>query len=138
MLTKQTSSILIFWTHSVCQNRETFLEFNIEKDRLDTFLAAHVYGIKKRFALWNVMIFFFTIFHRQSNVEQGFNINDDIVVENLKKEPLIAQQPFYDYIHSKEVGAHDIGLTDKLRRSCLAPSSNRKQILAENRKKSLI
>ena len=37
-------------------------------------------------------------------------------------------------MHAKEVGAHDIVLTDKLQRSCLASSSKRKQILAEKKK----
>ena len=114
-------------------NQETFPAFNIEKDSLDTFLAAHVYGVQKLFALWNVMIFVFTMFHRQSNVERGLNINDDIAVENLK-ESLIAQQLIYDHMHANEVGAHDIVLTDKLQRSCLASSSKRKQILAKNKK----
>ena len=77
-------------------NCETFLAFTIEKDRLDTFLATHVYGVEKFSALWNVMIFVCTMFHRQSNVERYFNINDDIVVENLKKESLIAQRLIYE------------------------------------------
>ena len=119
-------------------NRETFLPFNIEKDRLETFLAAHVYRVEKLSALWNVMIFVFIMFHGQSNVERGFNINNDIVVENLKKELLIAQLLMYDHMHVKDVGAHDIALTDKLRRSCLASSSKRKQILAENKKEKAL
>ena len=84
------------------------------------------------------MIFVFTMFHGQSNVERGFNINNDIVVENLRKESLIAQLLMYDHMHAKDVGAHDIALTDKLRRSCLASSSKRKQILAENKKEKAL
>ena len=86
----------------------------------------------------NVMIFVFTMFHGQSNVERGFNINNDIVVENLKKELLIAQLLMYDHMHVKDVGAYEIALTDKLRRSCLASSSKRKQILAENKKEKAL
>ena len=78
------------------------------------------------------------MFHGQSNVERGFNINNDFLVENLKKESLIAQRLIYDHIHSKQVGAHDIVLTDKLRRSCLASSSKRKQILTENKKEKVL
>ena len=124
--------------YRVLPNRKTFLAFNIEKDRLDTFLAAHVYGVKKFSTLWNVMMFVFTMFYGQSNVERGFNINDDIVVENLKKESLIAQQLIYDHIHVKVVGVHDIVLTDKLRSSCLAYSSKPKQVLAENEKEKVL
>ena len=64
------------------------------------------------------MIFVFAMFLGESNVKRGFNINDDIVVENLK-ESLISQRLIYDHMHAKEVGAHDIVLTDKLWRSCL-------------------
>ena len=83
---KAKEQYLEFLDTVVLPNRETFLAFNIEKDRLDTFLPAHIYGVEKFFALWNVMIFVFTMFHGQSNVERGFNISDDSVVENLKKE----------------------------------------------------
>ena len=135
---KAKEQYLEFLYTVVLPNRETFLAFNIEKDRLDTFLAAHVYGVEKFSALWNVMMFVFTMFYGQSNVERGFNINDDIVVENLKKESLIAQQLIYDHIHVKVVGVHDIVLTDKLRSSCLAYSSKPKQVLAENEKEKVL
>ena len=75
----------------VLPNWEMFLAFNIEKERLDTFLAARVYRVEKLSALWNVMIFVFAMFQGQSSVERGFNINNDIVVENLNKESMIAQ-----------------------------------------------
>ena len=75
---------------------------------------------------------------RHSNVERGFNINGDILVENLKKESLIAHQLIYDHMHARKVGAHDIVSTDKLWGSCQASSSKRKQILAENKKEKVI
>ena len=44
---KAKEQYLEFLYTVVLPNRETFLAFNIEKDRLDTFLAAHGYGVKK-------------------------------------------------------------------------------------------
>ena len=85
---KAKEQYLEFLDTVVLSNQETFLTFNIEKDRLDTFLATHVYGVQ-------------TMFHGQSNVERGFNINNDIVVENLKKESLIAQRLFMTTCMSK-------------------------------------
>ena len=70
---KAKEQYLEFLDTVVLPNRETFLAYNIEKDRLDTFLAAHVYAFEKFCALWNVMIFVFTMFNGQSNVERGFN-----------------------------------------------------------------
>ena len=55
------------------------------------------------------------------------------IVYNLEKASLIAQRLIYDHMHAKEVGTHDIVLTDKLRRFSLASSSKRKQTLAENK-----
>ena len=57
------------------------------------------------------------------------------MIENLKKQPLISRRLIQDHMHAKEVGANDIVLTDKLRRSCLASSSKRKQILAEKKER---
>ena len=76
---KAKEQYLEFLDTVVLPNWEMCVAFNIEKDQLDTFLAAHVYGVEKFSALWNVMIFVFTMFHGQSNVEQGFNINNDTV-----------------------------------------------------------
>ena len=120
------------------RNQETFLACNIEKDRLDTFLTAHIYTVEKFSALWNVMIFAFIMFPRQSNVARGFDINDDIVIENLKTESLKAQRLIYDRIHANEISVHNIVLTERLRRSCLAPSSKGKQILAERKKQKFL
>ena len=44
---KAKEQYLEFLYTVVLPNRETFLAFNTEKDRLDTFLAAHGYGVKK-------------------------------------------------------------------------------------------
>ena len=37
------------------------------------------------------MIFVFTLFHGQSQVECGFSINNDLLVENLKAESIFAK-----------------------------------------------
>ena len=45
---------------------------------------------------------------------------------------------FYDHMHTREVGAHDIMLTEKLQMSCLASSSKRMQIHAEIKKEEVL
>ena len=74
---KAKEQYLEFLDTVVLPNRETFLAFNIEKSRLDTFFAARV---EKVSTLSNVMIFALTMFQGQSNVDRGFNISDDIVL----------------------------------------------------------
>ena len=51
---------------------------------------------------------------------------------------MIAQRFIYEHMHAKKVDPHDIVLGDKLRRSCLASSSKRKQVLAENKKEKVL
>ena len=57
------------------------------------------------------MIFLFTLSHGQSQVERGFNINDDIMVENLHNGLLIAQRIVYDHMkrNNFEPQNYDIG-----------------------------
>ena len=48
---KAKEQYLEFLDTVVLSNQETFLTFKMEKDRLDTFLATHVYGVQKFSAL---------------------------------------------------------------------------------------
>ena len=45
--------------------------------------------------MWKVIQYVFTLPHGQSHVERGFNINDDIMVVNMKAESLVAQRLVY-------------------------------------------
>ena len=72
------------------------------------------------------MIFVFTLTHGQSQVERGFNINSDIVIENLKPEALCAQRMVYDQLKSDQVGSHNIVIPNELRLSCMTASSKYK------------
>ena len=134
MLAKQKSSILNFCTQLCCQIEKRFWHSALKRTDWTPFWL--LMDMESKNFLLCGMIFVFAMFLGESNVKRGFNINDDIVVENLK-ESLISQRLIYDHMHAKEVGAHDIVLTDKLWRSCLAFSRKWKQILAENKKESI-
>ena len=94
-----------FLSTEVVLNREKFLAFDVIGERLDTFLGLYLHKNTKYASLWKVMIFAFTLTHGQSQVERGFNINSDIVVENLKPESLCAQRMVYDQLKSDQVGS---------------------------------
>ena len=133
MLTKPKSSILNFWTQ-LCYWIGSISGIQHWKGPI-----GHLFGCSCILSR-NILCFEqcddirLHYVHGQSNVDRGFNIDDDIVVDNLRKKSLIAQRFIYDHMHAKVVGAHDIVLTDKLRWFCLASSSKRKRILAKNKK----
>ena len=62
------------------------------KKELMLFLGPYLNKIDAYKHAWTVMIFVFTLSHDQSQVERGFNINDDILVENMHNNSLIAQR----------------------------------------------
>ena len=68
--------------------------------------------------MWKVFIFLFTLSHGQSQVERGFSINKEIVIENLHSSSLSAQRIVYDYLKASEKNIHDIEITNKMLTSC--------------------
>ena len=64
------------------------------------------------------MVFVFTLSHCQSQVEYGFTINDDIVVENLKAELICAQRIVYGYIKASGKGVYELTIENALVVTC--------------------
>ena len=62
----------------------------------------------QRFKNSKVMIFIFMLSHGQSQVEDGFNINDEFLVENLKAESICAQHIFYDHIKTSQKDIYEL------------------------------
>ena len=57
---------------------------------LDQFLG--IFKRNPKFKdLWKVCTLAFGLFHGQEQTEQGFNVNEDMLVENLKETSLIGQ-----------------------------------------------
>ena len=72
--------------------------------------------------------------HRQSQVERFFNINADIMVENLHDDSLIAKRIVYDHMKSKDLQPSKIKITQKICGSSITACSKCKAAL-ENKKK---
>ena len=58
--------------------------------------------------------FIFNLLHGQSQVERGFSINKEIVIENLHSSFLSAQRIVYDYLKASEKNIYDIEITNKM------------------------
>jgi len=61
--------------------------------------------------LWEVFQIIFALSHGQAAVERGFSINNELMVENMKEESLIACRFVYDTVKSSAVHFSEIRLT---------------------------
>ena len=85
---------------------------------LDKFWGKFLHKNQQYKSMWEVFIFLFTLSHGQSQVERGFSINKEIVIENLHSSSLPAQRIVYDYLKASEKNIHDIEITNKMIKSC--------------------
>src|SRR6266516_3232799 len=80
-------------------NSDAFERFSRHNHHLDAFYFRLI-GTKREFAdLWSVMKCVFVLFHGNASVESGFSINNEILVENLHEESVVAQRQVYDAVH---------------------------------------
>ena len=87
--------------------QEEFSKFDTVKDRLDAFYKQWLHRNEKYSSLWKVMVFVFMLSHGQAQIERGFNINSDLLVENMLPSSIIAQRRVYDHLNSLGVSPHD-------------------------------
>ena len=100
------------------KNRERFEAFNSNNSRIDTILAEAPARNEEFNWFWFVCIIIFTLSYGQSQVERGFNVNKEILVENLQEESLKGQRIIYDHIQSENRKLQDFKLTSELFSSC--------------------
>ena len=111
-----TQQYLKLITDIVPLNKEKFLAFDKFVDRLDTFYAEFLDN-KEFTALWKVFIIIFVLFHGQSAIERGFNVNDALAVVNQCDKSLIALRIVDDYMKTQGVNAGTIKIPTNLRKS---------------------
>ena len=73
---------------AVLKNREKFEGFNSNNSCIETFLAEFIVRSEEFKWFWSICKIIFTLSHGQSQVERGFNVNKEILVENLQEESL--------------------------------------------------
>ena len=127
-----------FRTKVVILHAEDFAAFDFESTRIDEFYAKYLHDNTAYANLWKVMQYVFTLPHGQSHVERGFNINDDIMIVNMKEKSLVAQRLIYDHMKVKELKPYTIQIDNALQRSCLSASSKCRDDLNEKNKNKKI
>ena len=79
------------------RSAEEFSKYDMVNDSLDKFFGRLFFRNEKYASLWKVMIFVFTLNHGQAQIERGFHINADLLVENLTSPSIVAQRSVYDH-----------------------------------------
>ena len=69
-----------------------FNNFNVSTQRLDKFYGGFLHKNQQYKPMWKIFIFIFALSHGQSQVERGFSINKEIVIENLHSSSLSVQR----------------------------------------------
>ena len=77
---------------------EEFSKYDMVNDRLDKFSGRLFFRNEKHTSLCKVMIFVFTLSHGQAQIERGFNINTDLLVEKLISPSTVTQRRIYDHL----------------------------------------
>ena len=77
------------------------------------------------------MIFVFTLIHGQAQIKAGFNINADLLVENLTSPSIVAQRRVYDHLSVTKRSPSGFEIKGELFVSYLNASSKYKENLKE-------
>ena len=63
-----------------------FTQYDFSAIRLGNFLSGYVSLSNKRQYLWRFAIFIFALFHGQAVTERSFNVNNEVLTENLEEK----------------------------------------------------
>ena len=74
--------------------------------------------------------------HGNADVESGFSVNEDLLVENLQERSLVSQRIVYDAIKNAG-GVSSVDINKELIKSVKAASSRYKSALEENKRAEL-
>ena len=113
------------------KSAEEFSKYEMVNDRLDKFFGRWFFRNEKYTSLWKVVIFVFTLSHVQAQIERVFNINADLLVDNLTSPSIVAQRRVYDHLSVTKSSPHGFEIKDELRVCCLNTSSKYNENLRE-------
>ena len=106
----------VFINVVVKENREKFLslDMDMDEDRVDTFWWKYLVSTPSAFGSLTKIVKTLILSHGQAQVERGFSINNELLVENLNNESLIAQRIVTDHMRQKGLQSYQLNITQKL------------------------
>ena len=100
------------------ERMDTFLAFDENKVRLDSFFCDFMHGNNKFRKCWDVVKLVFTLSHGQAPVERGFSVNKELQVENLQQLSLVSQRIVSNYLTDFGKSITKVPLTNAFLKSC--------------------
>ncbi|XP_065665582.1 uncharacterized protein LOC136087006 [Hydra vulgaris] len=117
----------------VVDNKELFLTFDKDKDRLDYFLWKYT-DLKLYTNLQQIFKIVLILSHGQAQVERGFSSNKSLVDDNMSTDTIISLRSIQDYLTFYGLMAHEVEITKDLLYSC---KQARKRYFDDQRSKAL-
>ena len=74
------------------------------------------------------------MFHGQADVERGFSVNKNLIVENMSDESLTAQRFVKDHVKCKEDKPHNMPIPKELLQSVKRSNASYKEALQTKKK----
>ena len=109
-------------------------EFDINHDRLDTFYMSLFSSLNLDMnALLDVVKITLILSHGQGRVESGFSINEQMLLENMQEDSIVAQRMVYE--GSLQGGASKVDINRTMLKYVKQAKSKQMFALEENRKK---
>ena len=103
-----------FMSTPVKENRDEFLAFRKEIDRLDEFFLRYI-GSKDQFKSLRKLFQIVLIHsHGQAQVECGFTINKQLLDDNISSETLVAQRIVHDHMLSHNIKPYQIEINSRM------------------------
>ena len=98
----------------LANERERFISFEVSQ-RLDEFFFSIVsqQSYSKEFVFFGFELIL-TISHGQACLDTGLNINDTVLLTNMKPNTFIAWRILIDDIHQNDLKMHNLLLSSKL------------------------
>ena len=122
----------------VVTTKQKFISFDKDKDRLDSFMSSLMQGNANYVNLWKVCRIIFVLSHGQADVERGFNINGEFLVENMKELSLISQRIVCDHFSANKSDLHNYQVDKKLLLSCKGDRMKYDSYLGNEKKNQVV
>ena len=98
----------------VKENKDEFLLYQKDTDRLEAFLWKFIGTATQFMNLLNVVKLVLILSHGQAQVERGFSTNRELLDQNMRGETLIAQRIVEDHMRGNNLQPQDLEMTHKL------------------------
>ena len=115
---------------------DSFLNFSLEKDRLDTLFYDSLVKKDEYWHLWGIVRVVLLLSHGQATVERGFSTNKETMVDNMAEHTLIGKRVVKDFLSSTGCKVADVNVTPQLLAAAASGRQRYHQYLEDERRRA--